>query len=341
MAELEGALLLRLYREMVRLRRLDERLGALARQGRIGFYGAALGQEAVPVAAALAIDERDWIFPALRESGAMLVRGYPLVPYVAQLFGCELDPMKGRQMPSHMASRRVRQVSWSSCIATQLPQAVGAAWASRRAGRSEVMLAFLGDGATSHPDFHAALNFAGLWKAPVVFVCQNNQYAISVPAARQSASESFAIKARAYGFEGERIDGNDATAVYDRVRSAAERARAGGGPHFIECLTYRLGPHSTSDDPSRYRPAGELELWQSRDPIALQRGKLEERGLFEPGLTERLIRELDEELSAAIETAESASPPPLRSLCEDVYRDLPWHLEEQLRAISEGERARS
>ncbi len=340
MSELEPALHLRLYREMVRLRRLDERLGALARQGRIGFYGAAFGQEATPVAAALAIEERDWIFPALRESGAMLVRGYPLVLYVAQLFGCELDPMKGRQMPSHMASRSVRQVSWSSCIATQLPQAVGAAWAARRAGRSEVMLAFLGDGATSHPDFHAALNFAGLWRAPVVFVCQNNQYAISVPAARQSASESFAIKASAYGFEGERIDGNDAVTIYERVRAACERARRGEGPHFIECLTYRLGPHSTSDDPSRYRPEGELELWQSRDPIARQRRRLEERGLLSPGFDDRLIGELDQELSAAIETAEGAPPPPLRSLCEDVYRELPWHLEEQLRAISEAGRAR-
>jgi pyruvate dehydrogenase E1 component alpha subunit len=341
MTDLDSALLVRLYREMVRLRRLDERLGALARQGRIGFYGAAFGQEATPVAAALAIDERDWIFPALRESGAMLVRGYPLVLYVAQLFGCELDPMKGRQMPSHMASRSVRQVSWSSCIATQLPHAVGAAWAARRAGRSEVMLAFLGDGATSHPDFHAALNFAGLWRAPVVFVCQNNQYAISVPAARQSASESFAIKARAYGFEGERIDGNDAVTIYERVRTACERARRGEGPHFIECLTYRLGPHSTSDDPSRYRPEGELELWQSRDPVARQRRRLEERGLLAPDLDDSLIRELDEELSAAIEKAESAAPPPLRSLCEDVYRELPWHLEEQLLAIGEAGRARS
>jgi pyruvate dehydrogenase E1 component alpha subunit len=334
MTELDDALLVRLYREMVRLRRLDERLGALARQGRIGFYGAAFGQEAVPVAAALAIDERDWIFPALRESFAMLLRGYPLELYVAQLFGCALDPMKGRQMPSHMASRRVRQVSWSSCIATQLPHAVGAAWAARRAGSSEVMLAFLGDGATSHPDFHAALNFAGLWRAPVVFVCQNNQYAISVPAARQSASETFAIKALAYGFEGERVDGNDAVAVYERVRAACERARSGAGPHFIECLTYRLGAHSTSDDPSRYRPAGELELWQGRDPIALQRRRLEARGLVDAELDRTLIREFDEELSRAIEVAERAGPPPLRSLCEDVYRDLPWHLEEQLAAIS-------
>jgi TPP-dependent pyruvate/acetoin dehydrogenase alpha subunit len=178
-----------------------------------------------------------------------------------------------------------------------------------------------------------------VWRAPVVFVCQNNQYAISVPAARQSASETFAIKASAYGFAGERIDGNDAVTIYERVHAACERARRGEGPHFIECLTYRLGPHSTSDDPSRYRPEGELELWQSRDPIARQRRTLQERGLFTPDLDERLIRELDEELSAAIEAAESAPPPPLRSLCEDVYRELPWHLEEQLLAIFEARRA--
>lgn len=202
------------------------------------------------------------------------------------------------------------------------------------------MLAFLGDGATSHPDFHAAMNFAGVWKAPVVFVCQNNHYAISVPVTRQTASESFAIKARAYGFDGERIDGNDAVVVHERVRAACERARAGGGPHLIECVTYRLGPHSSSDDPSRYRSPGELELWQERDPIARQRARLEAKGWLEPGLEERWVAELDAELSRAIEVTENAGPPPRESLCEDVYARLPWHLEEQLGALARLERAR-
>src|SRR3954463_3198259 len=210
-------LLLRLYREMVRLRTLDERMMTLQRQGRVGFYGACTGQEAAPPPSAIAFDKDDWIFPALREGGAMLLRGFPLVPYLCQIFGNSGDETKGRQLPSHMASRSVKQVSWSSCIGTQLPQAVGAARAARIKGDKTVIAAYLGDGATSEGDFHVAMNFAGVFKSPVVFVCQNNHWAISVPTARQTASESIAIKAQAYGFPGVKVDGNDAVVVYRAV----------------------------------------------------------------------------------------------------------------------------
>jgi len=331
----EQKLLLELQRQLLRLRRVDERLLALQRQGRIGFYGPSSGQEAVAAGAALALEHRDWVFPALRESGVMLVRGYALSAYVAQLFGSALDPMKGRQMPSHMASRTVNQVSWSSSIATQLPHAVGAARAMQLSGDRAVCLAFLGDGATSSPDFHAAMNFAGLWRAPVVFVCQNNGYAISVPAARQTAAQGFAIKARAYGFGGETVDGNDALVVHDAVWRAVDRARAGQGPTLIECLTYRQGPHSTSDDPTRYRPAGEALRWLERDPIAVMRRRLVALGVHDEALEARWLREVDEELDGAIAIAEAAPRPALTTLFDDVYAERPWHLSEQFQDLTE------
>src|SRR5438128_8084843 len=245
--------LLRLYREMVRLRTLDERMMTLQRQGRVGFYGACTGQEAATLASAIALEASDWIFPALREGGAMLLRGFPLVPYLCQIFGNSGDETKGRQMPSHMASKSVNQVSWSSCIGTQLPQAVGAAMAARLKGDRTVVAAYMGDGATSTGDFHVALNFAGVFKPPVVFICQNNHWAISVPTQKQTASETIAIKSVAYGFPGVKVDGHDAVAVYRAVKEAVDRARRRRGPTLLECQTYRIGAHSSSDDPTRYR----------------------------------------------------------------------------------------
>ena len=324
---------LRLFRELLRVRRLDERLIALQRQGRIGFYGASFGQEAVPVATALSIAPEDWVFPALRESSMLLVRGLSLVTYLAQLFGNERDLLKGRQMPSHQSARSVHQVSWSSAIATQLPQAVGMAWAARRRGDRAIAIAFLGDGATSHPDFHAALNFAGVLDAPVVFVCQNNQYAISVPAARQTRSPSFAIKARAYGLPGVRVDGNDALAVYREVKLWSERTRREGQAVLIECVTYRRGPHSSSDDPSRYRPAHEEQIWAARDPVARLRAHLTRAGILDDTLEHRLTQAIDDEIEAALREAEDAPPPPVSSLFDDVYARRPFHLEEQARSL--------
>jgi len=259
----------------------------------------------------------------------MLVRGYPLADYLAQSFGSARDPQKGRQMPSHPASRRVHQVSWSSCIATQLPHAVGMAWAAARAGDPALAVAFLGDGATSHPDFHAALNLAGVLAAPVLFVCQNNGYALSVPAAQQTAAESFAIKARAYGFPGERLDGNDALAVYATVRRAARLARAGEGPRFLECVTYRRGAHSSSDDPTRYRSAAEEAVWAARDPLDRLRRHLFALGALTETDDTRLVAELDAELAAALAVARADRPLGRETIFDDVYARRPWHLEEQ------------
>jgi pyruvate dehydrogenase E1 component alpha subunit len=321
--------LLRLYREMVRLRVLDERMMTLQRQGRVGFYGACTGQEAATLASAIVLEPSDWIFPALRESGAMLLRGFPMVPYLCQVFGNSGDETRGRQMPSHMASRSVNQVSWGSCIGTQLPQAVGAAMAAKIKGDRTVIAAYLGDGATSEGDFHVAMNFAGVFKAPVVFICQNNHWAISVPTSKQTASESIAIKAQAYGFPGVKVDGNDAIAVYEAVRAAVERARSGGGPTLVECETYRIGAHSSSDDPTRYRDEREVETWRKRDPIEILRGRLNAMGIWSALEEDALRAKLLEEVNAAIAEAEQKADPPRESLFDDVYSALPWSLREQ------------
>lgn len=325
----ERARVAALYLHMRRVRRLDERMQALQRQGRIGFYGACTGQEAAPVAAALCLSPEDWVFPALRESALALTRGLSLTHYLAQLFGNAADLSKGRQMPSHHASRRHNHVSWSSAIGTQLPHAVGAAMAAKRLRREAVMLAFLGDGATSHPDFHAALNFAGVFGAPVVFVCQNNQYAISVPASRQTAAETFAQKGRAYGVFADRVDGNDALVVLDALERALTRARAGVGATLLECVTYRVGPHSSSDDPSRYRDEAEVRSWQARDPIV-------RLGRYLARIDAALLASLDgqegawdAEIDAKVAELEGVAPPGRESLFEDVYGSLPWHLREQ------------
>jgi pyruvate dehydrogenase E1 component alpha subunit len=259
----------------------------------------------------------------------MLVRGFPLETYVAQCFGNACDVNKGRQMPSHYSGKSVHQVSWSSCIGPQVPQAVGAAWAMKLRGAKSIAVGFLGDGATSQADFHNAMNFAGVFKTPCIIVCQNNHWAISVPSSMQSASPTFASKAIAYGMPGVRVDGNDIAAVYIALQDAAARARRGEGATFIECVTYRIGAHSSSDDPTRYRSNDEVEAWKRKDPLDRLRKAVYSRGLMDDARDEALFQEVDGEVKAAIAKVESASNPPRESVFEDVYEALPWHLREQ------------
>ena len=331
--EIPLGLRLDFYRALRRIRLLDERMQALQRQGRIGFYGTCTGQEAVPVALGFALVRTDWVFPALRESSVLLVRGFSLDAYLAQVFGNALDVLKGRQMPSHMSGRAANVVSWSSCIGTQLTHAVGAAWAAKLRRENMVSVACLGDGATSSADFHSALNFAQVFRVPCVFVCQINQWAISTPAARQSNTRTFAEKARGYAMRAERLDGNDVCALYSSFQAAVERARAGLGPSFLECVTYRIGPHSTSDDPTLYRSEQDVAEWKTKDPIA----RLSRELLAEGALDEASVRAVDLELVAEIEAAlarvEAEPPPPRASLFDDVYAKLPPHLLEQRAAL--------
>ncbi len=326
---LSSAQLIEIYRAMLLIRTLDERMMTLQRQGRVGFYGACTGQEAACIGSAFALRPTDWIFPALREGSAMLLRGFPLVPYIAQVFGNSGDITKGRQMPSHQAARAVNHVSWSSCIGTQLPQAVGAAWAAKLKGDDTVVMAYMGDGATSSADFHVAMNFAGVSKAPVVFVCQNNHWSISVPSSRQTASESFAIKAKAYGFPGVKVDGNDVEAVHAAAAEAVERARGHGGPTLIEAETYRIGAHSSSDDPTRYRDSREVDEWKARDPLDRLRRKLLASNQWNERRDQELRDSLLSEVNAAIGEAEKLPPPAPETLFDDLYAVEPWNIAEQ------------
>jgi pyruvate dehydrogenase E1 component alpha subunit len=328
-----------LYRAMVAQRMLEERGTKLQRQGRIGFYIGGLGQEAVGAAAALALRPDDWIAPSYRSPAFVLVRGVPIVKLVHQCYGNARDNTKGRQMPNHYAFREANFLSISSPLATQIPQATGIAMAMKIRGDGNVVLCDFGDGATSEGDFHVGLNFAGVFKAPVVFLCQNNGWAISVPVSRQTASASFAIKARAYGMPGVLVDGNDALAVYAAVREAAERARKGDGPTLIEAVTFRMGSHSSSDDWTRYRDKAEVEAWARRDPIERFRRYLEHRGdwnaTLEKGLRDKIAAEIEE----AVKEAEGTPEPPLASLFEDVFAKLPAHLQRQQAALIEEQRA--
>jgi pyruvate dehydrogenase E1 component alpha subunit/2-oxoisovalerate dehydrogenase E1 component alpha subunit len=327
--DLDGDSLIELYRWMTFLRTMDTRMMNLQRQGRIGFYGLSTGEEAAVVGSAYSLSLEDWIYPALRQGGAALMRGMPLSVYISQIYGNSLDVQKGRQMPVHYAYKSANFVSWSSCIGTQLPHAVGTAWAAKIKNDPIVVMGYLGDGATSEGDFHVSMNFAGVKKAPIVFFCQNNQWAISVPLSGQTASESIAMKAEAYGFEGVQVDGNDVIAVQQVTKEAVEHARSGGGPTLIEAVTYRIGGHSSSDDPTRYREEGEVEKWQNRDPIARLRLHLEAEEIWDESKQENLEKELNDEISAAIEEAEAAAPPPISSLFEDVYSEMTPHLREQ------------
>jgi pyruvate dehydrogenase E1 component alpha subunit len=333
MSDLSPVLKLDFYRALRRIRGMDERMQGLQRQGRIGFYGTCTGQEAVPVALGFALRASDWVFPALRESSVLLVRGFPLETYLAQVFGNERDVLKGRQMPSHMSGRAANVVSWSSCIGTQLTHAVGAAWAAKLRGDSMVAAACLGDGATSSSDFHSAMNFAQVFRVPCVFICQNNQWAISTPASRQSSTSTFAERALAYAMPNETLDGNDVCGLYGAFLRAIEHARAGEGPTFLECVTYRVGPHSTSDDPTLYRSEAEVAAWRLRDPILRLSKQLESEGALDAARVRAIELELRAELEGALESVESAPAPPRASLFDDVYAELPEHLLEQRREL--------
>ena len=306
------------YRWMILGRVLDRRMLALQRQGRIGFYGPATGQEAVSVAAGLVTRPEDWISPGLREQLLALVRGHSLVAYAHHLFADDLDPARGRQMPCHPTCREVRYLSMSSVIGTQISHAVGIAYAMKLRKASGVSVAFFGDGATSANDFHAGLNLAGVWQVPAVFCCTNNQWAISLPVERQSAVAHLADKGASYGVPGRRVDGTDVVEVMGALTEALERARSGGGPSLIEFVLYRMTPHSSSDDPTRYQAADWMSRALANDPVRRLEHLLDALGVLRTADKERIESEADREVKAAIDVAERTPPPTPASLTEDV-----------------------
>ncbi|HYA57976.1 MAG TPA: thiamine pyrophosphate-dependent enzyme [Thermoplasmata archaeon] len=313
------SILLRAQRWMTLARTLDARMQALQRQGRVGFYGAATGQETVNVAAGLLTDHDDWVFPGLREQLVALVRGHSLDTYVHHLFADERDPGRGRNMPCHPTARDVHYVSMSSVIGTQISQAVGVAYGLKRQRAKGIAIAFFGDGATSSNDFHAGLNFAAVLDVPLLFVCVNNQWAISFPVARQTAASRLADKAAAYGLRGARVDGTDFVGTYVALRDAIDRVRTGRHPEMLELVVYRLTAHSSSDDPRRYQTAEWAEAAASRDPVARLEKWMTSNALLTPSVREGSTRAAEEQVRAAIQAAEGTAPPPPESLTEDVY----------------------
>jgi pyruvate dehydrogenase E1 component alpha subunit len=336
---LSGSEVVSLYRSLVETRTLDERFVQLQRQGRIGFHVGSLGEEAAILGSAWAMRKQDWLFPCYREFGAALLRGLPFQKLVDNMFGNTNDTVKGRQMPCHYTCKAVGWASISSPVGTQITHAVGLAWGAKIKKEDVASLVYFGDGATSSSDFHSGLNFAGVFKLPVVFLCRNNGWAISVPVERQTATRTFAEKAVGYGIPGVRVDGNDIFAVVSATRRAVERGARGEGPTLIEAITYRMGGHSTSDDPNRYRESEALEAWAARDPIERLRGWLSDQGLWSDDHENRLAQEIDQRFRDAVAVAERTAPPPLESMFDDVYQTVPWHLAEQRAELLRGPRA--
>ncbi len=320
-------------------RTLDRRMTTLQRQGRVGFHVGSLGEEAAIVGAAYALRESDWVFPCYRELGAALIRGLELQTFMDNMFGNENDIVQGRQMPDHYTCRAKKFVSISSPVGTQITQATGFAWGAKIDGKDLATLVFFGDGATSTPEFHSGMNLAGVFKIPTVFFCRNNGWAISTPTSRQTASETLAQKGEAYGVPGVRVDGNDLFAVIAVTRQAIARAAAGKGATLIEALTYRMGGHSTSDDPDRYRGDDQLRPWQARDPLERVRLYLEAQGVFDAEKQAQLEKSLDEHIRRAVAVSEATPAPSLESMFDDVYAHPPWHLKEQREQLLRGPRA--
>jgi pyruvate dehydrogenase E1 component alpha subunit len=313
-----------LHRRMVLGRRFDTQASVLAKQGRLAVYPSSRGQDACQVGAALALRDQDWLFPTYRDSVAILTRGVPAEETLTLLRGdwhCGYDPYEHRVAPQ------------CTPLATNAPHAVGLAYAARLAKQDQVALVLLGDGATSEGDTHEALNFAAVWKAPAVFLVQNNGYAISVPLAKQTAAPALAAKGIGYGVPSLLIDGNDAAAVYAAVRAGVERAAAGGGPTLIEAITYRIEAHTNADDATRYRASAEVSAWLERDPIARLTAYLRANALLDDAAAGRLAAEgerLAEEVRMSMNADVSVDP---AELFEHVYARPTAALERQRAAL--------
>ena len=315
-------LLRRIHSEMVAGRALDRRMMALQRQGRMGTFAPMEGQEAICVGAASALRSEDWVFPSYREHAAVLNRGLPLRTF--------LEFYRGHGY-ANWDVRSLRIGLYTIPIATHLPHAVGQAYYAKLRGEEGITAVFFGDGATSASDFHAGMNFAGVWKLPVVFICSNNQYAISLPFRSQTGAETVSQKAVAYGFEGIRVDGMDPLAVHSAVTDAARRAREGGGPTLIEAVAYRFGPHATADDPRRYRTPEEENSWRPLDPLVRMRRHLENVDLWDDLLEEQATAELESDVNRILDELEAKPLPPRTRAITQVYRRIPPTIAERFR----------
>lgn len=325
--KLENHELKNLFENMLLTRIVDDRILKLQREGRCGTYASSLGQEASQVGSAFALKDEDWMFPSFREAGSFVVRKFPIANFILYWMGDE----RGMKIPENSNNFMV-------CIpvSTQLLHAAGAAFAMKQKKEQKVVLAYVGDGGTSEGDFHEAMNFAGVFSLPLVIVCQNNHYAISMPVEKQTAAKTLAQKAIAYGFEGIRVDGNDVLAVYAATKAAIDKARSGKGPTFIECFTYRLSDHTTSDDATRYRSHEELEKWKRKDPIDRMRKYLQSKGLWTQQYEDGLMKDSQESAEQAIKEAESKPEQAIDDIFTHTYAQMPSKLQEQLKEAKGG-----
>jgi len=309
----------RLYAAMLRARRYDERMLKLQRQGRIGTYGPALGQEAASLGPAFVIGQKDWLVPSFREPAAMLYRGWPMKKLILWWGGNE----EGSKVPDNVNDLPICVPVSSQCV-----YGAGVAWGCKIKGEGNVAVAYTGDGGTSEGDFHEAMNVAGAFSLPLIMIIQNNHWAISLPRCKQSACETIAQKALAYGFNGVQVDGNDILAMVAASQEAVERAREGGGPTLIEAVTYRLGVHTTADDPKKYRTEEEVEGWRAKDPLVRFWTYLQKKGVLDEKGRDLLEEEITKEITSAVEEAERYEPDvtePFRS----AFAQMPPGLEAQ------------
>ena len=316
-------LLLKLYRAMVLGRRLDERMLRLQRQGRMGTFAPISGQEALQIGAVAPLRESDWLVPAFRETAAEIYRGRPITSPLL---------MYGGYTQGGYAPPEQHNLPMTIPVATQLLHAVGISYGIKYRKQDDVAMVFFGDGATSEGEFYEALNFAGVYQTPTIFVCQNNQWAISMPRKRQTRTETLAQKAIAAGIPGIQVDGNDILAVYVVSSEAIARARGGGGPTLIEAVTYRLSVHTTADDPTRYRTDEEVAEWQARDPIVRFQGYLKNKGLLTDERIKEIDNEVDDEIRQAVEQIEAQAADLVKDpliMFDHFYAEMPPYLQEQ------------
>ncbi len=312
--------LLDLYRKMLFSRSVDEKVFRLQRQGRIGTYPPFGGQEASQVGSATVLEQDDWMFPYGRDLCATLMFGKDLTTALLYFAG---------HMNGGTVQKGVNIFPYGIMIPPQIPQAVGAAWAFRLRNEKHIALTYFGDGATSKGDFHEGLNIAAVVKAPVVFLCQNNQWSISVPYSKQTATPTIAQKSIAYGIKGVLVDGNDVLAVRKVTKEAIERARNGEGPTLIEALTYRVGPHTTADDPTRYQDKTTVEEWKKRDPLEVYRKFLEKRGIWVQFDLEKEKLEINRQITETVESFENISKTKLEDVFERVFTEMTEELRKQ------------
>ena len=334
--KLDADTLRKILRDMVTVRIFDDRMYRAQRQGKTSFYMKATGEEAIAVSAAAALDREDMNFPTYRQQGLLIARGYPLTEMMCQIYSNKGDKLHGRQLPIMYSDKPHGFFTISGNLGTQFPQAVGWAMASAIKGDSRIAVGWIGDGATAEGDFHAGMTFAAVYNAPAVLVVVNNQWAISSFSGIAGGERAtFAQRAIGYGIPGLRVDGNDVLAVYAAMRWAADRARSNLGTTLIEFFTYRAEGHSTSDDPSGYRPTGEAKAWPLGDPIERLKAHLLVLGEWDEERHKAMTAEVDAQVRAAQKEAEKQGVLPeqgkenIESIFDDVYAEVPWHLAEQ------------